>query len=392
MDRKVIKKQLLKEIKQLKSKDGFLYAGLPHYKGLFGRDSLISAWQLLGRDPKIAKDTLRILAKAQGEKTDTETEEEPGKILHEFYPKNTPDEWWNRYKAKFKWLKRGRGVYKSFDSTFLFLIVAGKYFEKTGDKKFISKIFSSIKKAIAWTMNYADIDGDGFFEYEKKTKYGQYHMGWKDRQSNHLKIEAPVAIVEIQGYAYSAFKEAAKLLKIFREEKLANELLKKAMQLRKKFNKKFWMADKKYFCLALDGKKEQRRAITSNPGHLLFTGIIEKDKIPPTIKRLFAPDMWTPYGIRNHSALENDFDPLTYHFGSVWPHDNWIIAQGLKKLGYKNEYCKIKNAIFAAYKEIGFIPEFYGVVDNGIIMDTKDTIKYPQAWATGALLNFLENK
>lgn len=392
MNQKIIKKQLLKEIKQLKSRDGFLYAGLPHYKGLFGRDSLISAWQLLDYDSRIAKDTLKILAKTQGKKIDMETEEEPGKILHEFYPKNTPDEWWNKYKAKFKWLKKGKAVYKSFDSTFLFLIVAGKYFETTGDKKFISKIFPDIKKATEWVFRYADMDKDDFYEYEKKTKYGQYHMGWKDRQSNHLKIEAPVAIVEIQGYAYLAFKETAKLLKVFGEEKLANKLFKKAEQLKKKFNKKFWMSDEKYFCLALDGKKKQRKAITSNPGQLLFTGIIEQGNIDSIVKRLFAPDMWTPYGIRNHSVLEKDFDPLTYHFGSVWPHDNWIIAQGLKELGYKKEYCKIKNAIFAAYKKIGFIPEFYGVVDNKITLKTKDTVKYPQAWATGALLDFLEER
>jgi len=392
MNQKAIKKQLLKEIKQLKSKDGFLYAGLPHMKGLFGRDSLISAWQFLDYDPKIAKDTLKILAKAQGKKINLETEEEPGKILHEFYSKNTPDSWWNKHRARFKWLKRGKAIFKSIDSTLLFIILAGKYFEKTKDIKFTGKIFPNIEKAIEWIFKYGDMDGDGFIEYEKKAKLGMYHMAWKDREENHLSIDAPVAIVEVQGYAYLAFLEAAKLAKAFDKSILEKKLLSKAQQLKKKFNKKFWMEREKFFCLALDKKKKQRKAITSNPGHLLFTGIVEKDKIAPTIKRLFAPDLWTSYGIRTHSDKEPDFDAMSYHLGSVWPHDNWIIAQGLKSLGYKNEYRKIKNALLLAYAKLGLIPEFYIVNGEKITMKAKDKLAYPQAWATGALFNFLEEK
>lgn len=392
MDKEKIKKQLLKEIKQLKSKDGFLYAGLPHMKGFFGRDSLISAWQLLDYDPKIAKDTLKILAKAQGKKNNLETEEEPGKILHEFYPKNTPDSWWLKHRARFKWLKRGKAIYKSIDSTLLFIIVAGKYFEKTKDFDFVRKIFPNIERAIDWIFEYGDMDGDGFIEYEKKAKLGMYHMAWKDGEENHLSIDAPIAIVEVQGYAYLAFIEAAKLAKIFSKSVLEKKLLSKAQQLKKKFNEKFWMPREKFFCLALDGKKKQRKAITSNPGHLLFTGIIEKDKIVPTVKRLFAPDLWTLYGIRTHSEKEPDFDAKSYHLGSVWPHDNWIIAQGLKSLGYKKEYQKIKNAVLFAFEKLGLIPELYVVFDNKIAMKCKDKIAYPQAWATGALFNFLEEK
>ncbi|MBU3965728.1 hypothetical protein KKG29_01260 [Patescibacteria group bacterium] len=392
MNQEAIKKQLLKEIRQLKSKEGFLYAGLPHMKGLFGRDSLISAWQLLDYDPKIAKDTLKILAKAQGKKIDLETEEEPGKILHEFYPKNTPDSWWNKHRARFKWLKRGKAIYKSIDSTLLFIIIAGKYFDKTKDFDFVKKIFPNIERAISWIFKYGDMDGDGFIEYEKKAKLGMYHMAWKDREENHLNIDAPVAIVEVQGYAYLAFTEAAKLAKIFGKSALEKKLLSKAQYLKKKFNEKFWMRREKYFCMALNGKKNQRKAITSNPGHLLFTGILEQDKIDLVVKHLFASDMWTPYGIRTHSEKEPDFDAKSYHLGSIWPHDNWIIAQGLNDLGYNNEYKKIKKALLLAFENLGLVPELYIVINNKIAMKGEDKIAYPQAWATGALFSFLEDK
>ena len=153
------------------------------------------------------------------------------------------------------------------------------------------------------------------------------------------------------------------------------------------------MKDKRYFVLGLDGKKRQRKAITSNPGHLLFTGICDKEKEKIIVKRLFEKDLWTPYGIRTHSSLEPDFDPKSYHLGSVWPHDNWIIAQGLKKLDHKREYLKIKSALLGAYKELGFIPEFYGVgQDKKIIIKGLESEPCPlQAWAMGALLNFLSS-
>lgn len=374
------------EIGILRSKKGYLYAGLPTYQGLFGRDSLISSWQLLSYDLTIARATLVVLAESQGRKTDHKTGEEPGKILHEFYPKDTQDDWWNKYKAEFSWLERGKPVYMSHDSTPLFLIVAGKYFEKTNDTDFISSIFSGIEKAADWINNYGDIDGDNFLEYENKNGNGLVHQGWKDSTENHLCIEQPVALIEIQGYAYLAFIEAAKLVRLFGKNVLADELLAKADRLKMELNNKFWMPDEKFFCLALDGKKRQVKTITSNQGHLLFTGIIEKDKIDPVIERLFMPDMWTPYGIRTHSELEKNFDPSSYHHGSVWPHDNWMIAQGLEILGYKREYQKIKDAIIAAYRKLGFMPEYYYVINGEISVSEKAC--YPQAWSSGVLPNF----
>lgn len=239
---------------------------------------------------------------------------------------------------------------------------------------------------------YGDKDNDGFLEYERNYPTGLFHQGWKDSEVDHLKINPPVAIVEMQGYAYAAYLAAAKMANEFGECALTEELTKKAKKLKQRFNEKFWMEKQKYFCLALDGEKRQRKAITSNPGHLLFTGILEQDKIDLVVKRLFAPDIWTPYGIRTHSDKEPDFDAKSYHLGSVWPHDNWIITQGLKLLGYQKEYRKIKDAFLLAYEKIGFIPELYGVIDNNITVELKGTPCHPQAWATGALFNFLEEK
>lgn len=368
---KQIQKQLMKEIKSLKHKKGFVRAGLPRFGRLFGRDSLIVAWQLLGYDSEIAKNTLETLIQLQGKVMNDQTEEEPGKILHE-------------EKGYFPW-----NYYGSVDSTPLFLILVGLFYEKTKNKEFLKKYFSNILLAVSWMINYGDKDNDLFLEYERKNPQGLFHQGWKDDFKNRIQIEPPVAIVEAQGYQYLALEKIAWAAKILGNEKLSRSLLTRAKNLKREFNKKFWMPDKKYFALALDGQKDQRKAITSSQGHLLFAGIIEDSKVDLVVKRLFAKDMWTSYGIRTHSALEPDFDPISYHFGSVWPHDNWIIARGLKELGYKKEYLKIKKAFLRAYQEIGFLPELYGVVNNKITLKTKSAACYPQAWATGALLSFL---
>ena len=387
---KKIKQQLLREIKGLKDEKGFIQAGAPRFLGLFGRDSLITAWQLLDFDPKIAKNTLLILAKLQGKKINMETGEEPGKILHEYYPPETSDKWFQKYKGHIKWLKRGVQVYFSVDSTPLFLIVLAKYFQKTKDKELILTLLPNVKKAIDWFINYGGLK-DGFLMHKKgKTGKALISQSWKDGKGNPMeKMKGPIVVVEIQGYAYLALKEISKMSEILKEKKFAEKLENKAEILKKNFNKNFWMDKEKYFALALDGNSEQKKSITSNPGHLLFTEILNKDKEKAVIKKLFSSELWTPFGIRTHSTLESDFAALRYQNGSIWPHDNWIIAQGLKKLGYKKEYNKIKNALLRARQEIGFIPEFYGVVNNKITMKMKKPICYPQAWASAALLNLL---
>lgn len=379
---KFLERKILFELKKLKDRKGFLKAGFPHFKRLFGRDSLISAWQLLEKNPGIAKATLEILSQLQGKIINDEKEEEPGKIIHET-------------DLKKNWHPQGYfpfPYYGSVDSTPLFLILFSFYWQKTKDEKFLNLHWENILRAITWIEEYGDKDKDLFLEYQRKNPNGLFHQGWKDSFFNHLNIEPPVAIVEVQGYQYLALKEISKITRQKNNFDLANKLNERAEKLKEQFNKKFWMEDKQYFCLALNGKKEQRKAITSNPGHLLFTGIVAEDKIKPLVERIFKEDLFTEYGIRTHSQLEPDFDPFKYHLGSIWPHDNWIIAQGLKKLGYEKEYQKIKNAILKAYKELGFLPEYYIVKQGKITID--GLLKkpcYPQAWASGALFNFISD-
>jgi len=372
--------KLKKEIEDLRHPRGFLLAGLPRFNKLFGRDSIISSWQLLDYDISIAKNTLEILSELQGKEIDNLKEEEPGKILHEtdLVNKRHPNRNW-----PFPY-------YGSIDSTPLYLILFYFYFEKTKDKNFIEKYWINIEKAVDWIFDYGDKDKNLFIEYEKKNPEGLNNQGWKD--SDGLKIKPSVEIVEVQGYEYLALESVVYLAEILNKNKNFIKILKeRSGNLKEKFNQEFWMEDRKFFALALDGDKKQVKKITSNPGHLLFTGIIEENKIDFVVKRLFENDMWTPYGIRTHSSLEEDFDPLSYHLGSVWPHDNWIIAQGLKKLGYQKEYDKIKEAIIRAHEEIGYLPEYYTVLDDKIIFKglKEKEPDYPQAWVTGALINFL---
>ena len=373
------KRKILAEIKLLKDRKGFLKAGLPRFNRLFGRDALISAWQLLGNSPGICQATLEILSQYQGKVFNTEREEEPGKILHE------TDLGKNRHPKSYLPFP----YYGSIDSTPLFLVIFSFYFEETRNIKFLNRHWENILKALNWLEECGNKDKDLFVEYQRKNEKGLFHQGWKDGFEDHLKIEPPVAIAEIQGYQHLALREVAYLAEIKKDWDLVDKLEERAWELKKKFNQDFWMAPKNYFALALDGKKQQRKAITSNSGHLLFTGVLRDEKIDFVVKRLFQDDLWTPFGIRTHSTLEPDFDPKSYHLGSIWPHDNWIIAQGLKKLGYEKEYQKIKKAILLAYERLGFLPEFYGVVNGEITLEMKKTPCYPQAWSSGALFNFL---
>lgn len=371
------KKQLLEEIEDLKDKQGLIKAGYPHYNRFFGRDSLIVAWQLLDIDHDNCKRTLEVLSSLQGKKIDPETEEEPGKILHEtdFKRKRHPAGW-----CPFPY-------YASVDSTPLYLILFYFYLQKTNDQEFLRKYWQNILAAVNWMEKYGDSDGDLFLEYQRKNPKGLFHQGWKDMAEDYFKIQPPVAIVEAQGYQYLALKGVAFLTQILNENNLTKSYLERAKKLKKKFNEKFWMDKEKYFALALNDNKVQKKIITSNPGHLLFTGILEKDRIEAVVKRLFRPDLWTSFGIRTHSTKEPDFSPWAYHRGTIWPHDNWIIAQGLKKLGYEKEYQKIKKATLKAYQDFRFLPECYAVINDVAIENPRAC--FLQAWASGALLNFL---
>jgi len=378
---------LLQDIEKLKSSRGYLNAGYPRYNTLFGRDSLVSAWQMLEIDSAIARTTLETLAEYQGKIVNPKAEKEPGKILHEH--RLRPEE-----QAKLPYWDFP--YYGSVDSTLLFIILTGKYFRRTCDETFLLEIWDNIVAAFGWIRNYGDSDGDCYVEYERRNPHGLFHQGWRDGLEDYLKIKPPVAIVEAQGYVYAAYQSLIFLAKGLGKSNVSREASASSEVLRKKFNEDFWMKRENYFALALDGEKRQRKAITSNPGHLLFTGIVFKAKINPLISRLFQPDLWTPYGIRNHSSKDPDFDPYSYHMGSVWPHDNWIIYKGLRNLGFGRHADQIKKALLRAYRELGKIPELYAVINNNIVDLSASpmrgtTANHLQAWASAGLLEMFWN-
>ena len=384
MNIKKIRRNLLQEIEKLKSPAGYLNAGHPRYNTLFGRDSLISAWQMLEIDPSIAKATLKILAEYQGKNVDLKSEEEPGKILHEH--RFAPEEQRELPNWKFPY-------FGSVDSTPLFVFLTAQYLRKTGDKSFVAKIMKNVSAAYLWIKDSGDLNGDGYVEYERKNPHGLFHQGWKDGVKDHLGIKPPAAIVEVQGYVYAAYQSLEFLLKEIGRKILDDVSLRRRM-LKFNFNEEFWMEKEKFFALALDREKKQRKAVTSNPGHLLFTGIISEDKVKHLVSRLFKQDLWTPYGIRTHSSLEPDFDPYSPHLGCVWPHDNWIIYKGLQKLGFLLHAERIKEALLRAYKKLGKIPEYYAVVNDKIvdmsIPESGRPLSNPlQAWASAGLLEMI---
>ena len=378
-----MKRRLLENIGKLRSSMGYLDAGYPRYNTLFGRDSLISAWQMLKVDPSIARATLQALARYQGKTVNPMAEEEPGKILHEFRfdPKSRAElpHWDFPY-------------YGSVDSSPLFIIIASEYFRRTKDEMFLLQIWDNILAAFGWVRDYGDKDEDCYVEYERRNPYGLFHQGWKDGFKDHLKIKPPVAIVEAQGYIYAAYQNLIFLDRELGKNDVTKEALVRSEVLKKKFNEDFWMKKENYFALALDGEKRRRDVVTSNPGHLLFTGIVAQDKIKPLVSRLFQSDLWTPYGIRSHSAKDSDFDSCSYHRGSVWPHDNWIIYKGLRNLGFNLHADQIKKALLRAFRELGKIPELYAVVKDRIVdlSQMEGALANPlQAWSSAGLLEMV---
>jgi glycogen debranching enzyme len=386
MDIGQMRKRLQKDIAQLRAPLGFLYAGHPNFHTLFGRDSIISAWQMLEIEPSIAKATLTILAALQGKSMNPTKEEEPGKILHE----HRFDAESRRHLPHWEF-----PYYGSVDSTPLFVYLAGHYAEQTRDDGFIRELWPSVLAGYKWVTGCADAGG-GYLRYERRNPYGLFHQGWKDGSEDHLKIRPPVAIVEAQGYAFAAYRALAELAIRLGSPTLADDASERARVLRDRFNRDFWVPGG-FLALALDGSGVPREVATSNPGHLLFTGILPPDRATETVARLFRADLWTPYGIRTHSTSAADFNPYGYHTGTVWPHDNWIIAEGLRRSGFDREAGRITDALIAAYDEIGKIPELYAVVDERLVDLSESpmgaTRANPlQAWASAGLLALLQNR
>jgi glycogen debranching enzyme len=366
-------------------KSGFVpAAGIPWFMTSFGRDSLITALQTIAILPEIAEGVLRTLARYQGKKVDPESEEQPGKIIHEI---------------RFGRLTKTRNIpkmpyYGTIDATPLFIILLSETFRWTGRKDLLEELKEPLLLAVDWIGKYGDLDGDGYIEYKQSAAKGLSNQGWKDsydsvRFADGSFAEPPIALCEVQGYVYDAKMRAAELIDVLDEKDRSQKLIQEARELKIRFNQDFWLEEKGYFAEALDGQKRPVDSITSNAGHLLWSGIVEEEKAVFVKDRLLAPDMFSGWGIRTMSAQEKAYNPVSYHNGSIWPHDNSIIIAGLYRYGFYQEAIKIMNGLLgaASYFENARLPELFcgfSRSESRIPIDYP-TSSSPQAWASGTL-------
>jgi glycogen debranching enzyme len=362
---------------------GIVAAGIPWYVAVFGRDSLIASHQLLTVNPRPAREALELLAHLQGKKEDPWRDEEPGKILHE--------------------IRRGElagagevphtPYYGSVDATPLFVILFAQYVRWTDDLEFARALLPNVRAALDWIDTYGDADGDGFVEYSMKSPKGIANQGWKDSHDSVVHADGslatgPIALVEVQAYVYLAKERAAGVFEMLGDSGTAARLRREALELRIRFNQDFWMDDEQYFAQALDGDKRQVKSIVSNPGHGLYCDVVDSEKAVHVARRLLQPDMFSGWGIRTMSKSAAAYNPMSYHNGSVWPHDNALIAAGLKRYGFLKATNRVATAIFdsAIHADYMRLPELF----CGFTRRTPNqpvgypVANSPQAWAAGA--------
>jgi glycogen debranching enzyme len=354
-------------------------AGAPWFMTLFGRDSLLASHMALPVDPSLALGTLQTLADRQGTVVDPISEEEPGKILHEI-----------RLDVSSGLSLGGKSTYfGSVDATPLFVMVLGSVSRWGFAKDTIAALLPHADRALDWIRDYGDKDGDGFVEYERLNDQGLINQGWKDSWdginfADGRLAEPPIALCEVQAYVYHAYMARAWMAYDAGDAALAQELAERAAQLKKQFNEQFWMPERGYYAVALDGKKRQVDACASNMGQCLWFGIIDEDKAPLVAERLMSPEMFSGWGIRTLGSDMGAYNPASYHNGSVWPHDNAIIQAGLLRYGFVAEAQRISTALLeAAEYSDGRLPElFCGFSRDQFAKPLPyPTACSPQAWA-----------
>jgi glycogen debranching enzyme len=363
-------------------------AGLPWFMALFGRDSLFTSYQALPFAPELAKTTLRVLAAKQGKEIDRYREEEPGKILHEL-----------RFGELTVFGERPHSpYYGTYDATPLFVVLVDELELWTGDTDLVRELEPAARAALEWLDRYGDRDGDGYVEYERNTESGLENQCWKDSWNSIVYADGtlsslPRATCEIQGYVYDAKVRGARLARQFWGDPiLAGRLEHQAAALKEQFNRDFWLPERQFFALALDGDKRPVDSLTSNIGHLLWSGIVADDKVEPVVDHLMGDALFSGWGVRTMAVGEGGYNPIEYHNGTVWPHDNSIVAAGLARYGYREEAGRIAVAICEAATYFGHrLPEVfagYPREQTGFPVEYP-TASSPQAWATGTPFLFL---
>jgi glycogen debranching enzyme len=356
-------------------------AGIPWFVALFGRDSLLTSYQTLIANPGVARENLLLLARFQATEDSAWRDAEPGKIMHELRCGEL---------ARMGLIPH-TPYYGTADATPLFLMLAAAYHRWTDDLETLAELRPALDRALEWIDRHGDRDGDGFVEYQRRSPAGLRNQGWKDSDdcivhADGSLAEGPIAIVEVQGYVYMAKQRIADVYRALGARDRADELLRQARRLRDAFNDVFWNPDEGTFALALDGQKRRVRSVTSNPGHCLYCGIVDDDKAALVAERLMADDMFCGWGIRTLSSGSPAYNPMSYHNGSVWPHDNAIAAAGLKRYGHIGAAMRVAGALFevAAGAPDHRLPELYCGFDRG---GRPAPVAYPvacvpQAWAS----------
>jgi glycogen debranching enzyme len=362
-------------------------AGAPWFMTVFGRDSLITGWMALLADPALARGVLETLARFQGDDVNPYTEEEPGKILHEM-----------RFgSATGLSLGGGDTYYGSIDATPLFVMLLGELHRWDLADDAVAALLPHADRALAWIEDFGDRDGDGYVEYQRASRRGLANQGWKDswdavRRSDGELVEAPIALCEVQGYVYAAYVARAYFAREAGDVATCERWRTKAEDLRRRFNEDFWLEDQGWLAMGLDGDKRPIDALASNMGHCLWTGILDPAHAPRVAARLLSDDMFSGWGVRTLATSMAAYNPVSYHNGSVWPHDNAICAAGLARYGFVEEANRVIGAqLSVAQAQGGRLPELFAGFERGRPASPAayPTSCSPQAWAAAAPLLWL---
>jgi glycogen debranching enzyme len=356
-------------------------AGMPWFMTVFGRDTIITSLQTLLFGAELAGSALRVLAELQAREDDPEADAEPGKIVHEVRHGKGAKAWFPRY-------------YGTIDATPLYIVLLSEVWRWTDDAALVRELREPALRALEWIDRYGDLDGDGFIEYRSRSSHGLLNQSWKDSTDSQLfadgsRAELPIAPCEAQGYVYDAKRRAAELCReVWRERELGARFDEEAETLRQRFDEAFWCEERGgYYALALDGEKRRVDSLTSNIGHLLWSGIVPPERADAIVDQLMGEELWSGWGVRTMSAGDAGYNPLSYHNGTVWPHDNSLIAWGLVRYGRWAEAQRIIRRMLNAASHFEYqLPEVFAGFPRS---ETPFPIAYPtatrpQAWAAGA--------